>query len=105
MILRIVLWLMPAIFIPISFVVIGFFMDILYSDTAIHLALSLPVIPTLFIGYLDQRISFMVKRIPPPHSKKEQIRRTVIFVLAQLLIAPAVCWMVLYGYCMVAESL
>lgn len=104
-ILRIFLWLMPAIFIPITAVLIGLFTDLLHSDNGIHLGIIGLMIATAAVGYFDQRLSLMQKKIAPPFDKKELVRWTIIFVLAQIIIAPMVCMVVIYGFCAVTGSL
>jgi hypothetical protein len=103
-ILRIFLWLMPAIFIPAAFLLMMFLDSITRtSDNELLLVISftLAFVATACIGYFDQRLTLMQKKIPPPHDKKELARWTLIFVLAQIIIAPTVCWAVLYGVCLV----
>ncbi len=107
-ILRIFLWLMPAIFIPISVIIAAQFVDLIYgndANTALGLCILGIMIATAAVGYFDQRLALMQKKISPPHSKKELARWTIIFVLAQILIAPTVCWSVLYGYCVVTGNM
>lgn len=106
-ILRIFLWLMPAIFLPISVVIAGSFFNLFYGnngDAALALCILAVVIATTAVGYFDQRIALMQKRIAPPHSKVELARWTAIFVVLQVIIAPTVCFAVLYGFCVVTDS-
>jgi hypothetical protein len=107
-IMRIFLWLMPAIFIPAAFLLMIF----LDSTTRIRggefllvITFTLAFVATACVGYFDQRLALMQKKIPPPHSKKELARWTIIFVLAQIIIAPTLCWSVLYGYCVVTANM
>lgn len=44
------------------------------------------------IGYFDQRLALMQNKTEPPYDQKELLRWTVIFILAQIMIAPAVCF-------------
>ena len=103
-ILRILLWLMPAMFIPVSVVIAGMFTDLLSGhDAAAALGFCLlgVVVATAAVGYFDQRIALVQKKIAPPHSKKHMVRSTIIFVLMQTIIAPTVCYAALYGFCVV----
>lgn len=105
--LRIFLWLMPAIFIPAAFIIALFINNInpITNEEIILVSMTiLLIVATAFVGYFDQRLSLMQKKIPPPHDNKEILRWTVIFVLAQIMIAPTVCFAGLYGICMVTRA-
>ncbi len=56
------------------------------------------------VGYFDQRLALQQKRIDPSAEKKELIRWTIIFVILQAMIAPAIGMTVLYGFCMITDS-
>jgi Cu/Ag efflux pump CusA len=106
-ILRIFLWLMPAIFIPVFALLGAALFDPLTgnnANAAIASCILGITIATAAVGYFDQRIALVQKRIAPPHSKKELARWTAIFVVLQIIIAPTVCFAALYGFCMVAGS-
>jgi general stress protein CsbA len=100
-ILRIALWLMPAIFIPISLIILGLlshFLRIEFDSYLLILCVLSIIAATAAVGYFDQRISLMQKKIVPPHSKLELARWTTIFVLTQIIIAPTVCYVMVYTY-------
>ncbi len=101
-ILRIFLWLMPASFIPAAiFLALLMYNIIRIQDEEILIGFSVivAVCATACVGYFDQRLALMQKKIDPPHSKKELARWTVIFVIAQIIIAPSICYIAAYGYC------
>ncbi len=97
-ILRIFLWLIPAIILPFA-IALG---------AAIYPLWPLVVVAGLAafaaIGYFDQRLSLQQKHIDPSTGKRELIRWTIIFTILQLMIAPAIGCTVLYGICMVTDS-
>lgn len=99
---------MPASFIPAAVLLAM----LLYNITRIRgdefllvITFTLAFVATACVGYFDQRLALMQKKAQPPHSKKELARWTIIFVLAQILIAPTLCWSLLYGYCVVTGNM
>jgi predicted membrane metal-binding protein len=106
-ILRIFLWLMPAIFIPVFAFLAMMAFDPLNSNNA-NAAMGFGilgiVIASAAVGYFDQRIALMQKKAVPPHSKTELARWTAIFVALQIIIAPTVCYAVVYGFCAVTGN-
>jgi hypothetical protein len=102
-ILRIFLWLMPAIFIPIAFFIAIFIYNIFhfrYETSLLIGTCSLTIMATACVGYFDQRLKLMQEKASPPYNKKELARWTFVFVLAQILIAPCICYTVVQGYCL-----
>jgi hypothetical protein len=106
-ILRICLWFMPAIFIPVSVVVTSIFFNIWTENNNVALAFCILglTIATAAVGYFDQRIALMQKKAAPPHSKTELARWTAIFVGLQIIIAPTICYAVVFGFCAVTGIL
>ncbi len=107
-ILRVFLWLMPAIFIPIWIFITAKLSDLFNGNNASP-ALGFFIlgltISTAAVGYLDRRIDLMEKKIAPPHSKTDLVRCTIIFVLAQIVIAPTFCFAIFFGYLFFSRSL
>ena len=97
-ILRFVLWLLPAIVLPFAILLGG----ALYPLWPIGVIAGLAAFAA--IGYFDQRLRLQQAKIDPTTEKREIIRWTVIFVILQLMIAPAIGFTVLYGFCMITGS-
>ncbi len=97
-ILRVFLWLIPAIILPFGMVLAAALREMWPVSIVVTLAAFAGV------GYFDQRLSLQQKRIDPSTEKKELIRWTIIFTILQLMIAPAVGVTVLYGICVVSDS-
>lgn len=107
-ILRIFLWLMPAFFIPIAaFLIVYFHNAARFPNEEILLGITfiLVIIATAAVGYFDQRLKLMQEKIAPPHNQKQIALWTFVFVLAQIFIAPSLCYTVLYGYCLATGTL
>lgn len=97
-ILRLVLWLLPAIVLPFAILLGG----VLYPLWPIGVIVGLAAFAA--IGYFDQRLRLQQDKKDPSTEKRELIRWTVIFVLLQHMIAPAVGFTILYGFCMITDS-
>ena len=94
--LRLILWLVPSIIVPIAFFV---------SEMITHewFAAVIPVfVICSAIGYFDCRLSLQQKR--QPHAimqRKRLIHGTILFNVLQLIIVPTLSFAILYGYCVV----
>ena len=97
-ILRVILWLVPAFMLPFGIVFSASLGAIWPLGALVTIAAFAAV------GYFDQRLSLQQKRIDPSAEKKELIRWTIIFVVLQAMIAPAIGCTVLYGFCMITDS-
>ena len=89
-ILRVFLWLMPALFIPLIAMLGAVLSKYLPTPAGICLLLLLFVAATAGIGLFEQLLTFQEARTPPPFPKTELLRWTIIFVLVQIVLAPII---------------
>lgn len=89
-ILRIFLWLMPAILIPVVIFLGVAANHYLPVPASISLSLLLFVAATAGIGHFEQLLTYQEMRTPPATSKGELVRWTITFVFVQILIAPII---------------
>lgn len=90
-ILRIFLWLMPALFIPLVALLGAVLSDYLPTPACISLMVLLMGVATAGIGLFEEALRFQQMRIPPTNAKREWLSSTALFVLFQIVIAPTVC--------------
>jgi hypothetical protein len=89
-ILRLFLWLMPAVFVPVAIFLGTVLSNVLPVSACISLSLLLFVTATAGIGLFEQLLTFQEARTPPPFPKTELLRWTIIFVLVQIVLAPII---------------
>lgn len=99
-ILRIFLWLMPALFIPLGLLLSDFISNFLPTPASLSITLLIAVAATAGIGFFEDLLNFQQKRMPPPYGKGRQIRGMIFFVLNQIIVAPFVCIALLYAWAM-----
>jgi len=104
-ILRIVIWLLPTIVVPVVF--------FLFSNTLrqfgaymvaplICWAASLTAVAAL--GYFDYRVALHQKGLEMTRENKKIIGRILLFIICQFFITPILWYTLIYGYCMVTGS-
>ncbi len=96
--LRFVLWMLPTIVLPFAILLGGS----LYPLWPIGVIAGLAAF--YGIGYFDQRIRLQQEQKDPSTEKHELVRWAIIFMLLQLMIAPAIGFTVIYGFCMITGS-
>ncbi len=104
-VLRIVLWLLPAIVVP----VIGLLSSIIIRQMHAHmfinlLYLVLSLVAVAALGYFDYRIALQQKGLEMTRENKKIIGRIVLFIICQIFITPILWYTLIYGYCMVTGS-
>ncbi len=104
-VLRIVLWLLPTIIVP----VVVFGSNFLFRQLNVYMfsnllcwAISLTAVAAL--GYFDQRIALQQKGLELAHGNNKITGRVVIFVLCQIFITPVIWFTLLYGYCVISDT-
>lgn len=100
-VLRIVLWLLPSIMIPVVMTCYTFLANMLsiyLFNELITFALSLATV--VAIGYFDMRISLFNKQIEYAREKNKTVKRMLIFTLCQIFIMPVMWFTLIYGYCL-----
>lgn len=100
-ILRIFLWMIPALFIPLGLLLSDFLSNFLPTPASLSITLLIAVAATAGIGFFEDLLNFQQKRMPPPYGKVRQIRGMIFFVLNQIIVAPFVCFAVLYSWLLV----
>lgn len=104
-ILRIVIWLLPTIVLPVVFVL---FTNTLRQFGAymiaplVYWAAALTAVAAL--GYFDYRVALHQKGIEMTRENKKIIGRIVLFIICQFFITPILWYTLIYGYCMVTGS-
>ena len=93
--LRLVLWMLPTIVLPFA---------ILLGGPLWPIGVIAGLAAFYGIGYFDQRIRLQQEQKDPTTEKRELVRWAIIFVLLQLMIAPAIGFTVIYGFCMITGS-
>jgi hypothetical protein len=96
--LRICLWLIPALFIPIGIFLCVFLGRFLPESASISIALLLTLAATAGIGLFEELLTFQQMIESPNHPKRELVVSTIFFVLLQFVIAPSVCIAAICGY-------
>lgn len=92
-ILRIVIWLLPSIIVPVLMFCISTACLALHLEYLIGLLIFLSSIAaTMAIGYLDQRIAAHQQQIEFARIKNEALGRVGIFTIWQIFIIPFVCF-------------
>ena len=89
-ILRLFLWLMPALFLPLVALLGAVLGKYLPVSACIGLSFLLFVAATAAVGLFEQLLTFQEAGTPPPFPKAELARWTVIFVLVQVVLAPVI---------------
>jgi hypothetical protein len=99
-ILRLFLWLMPAVFVPVAIFLGTALSNFLPVSACISLSLLLFVTATAGVGLFEQLLTFQEIRMlpptfqamgtPPSYSKGELVRWTGNFVLVQIILAPMI---------------
>jgi hypothetical protein len=92
-ILRIFLWLIPAIVIPVVAYLGGAVTEYLRIPVSISLMLMLLIVvaATAGIGLFEELLTFQQMREPPANPKRELVVSVIVFVSLQVVIAPVVC--------------
>ncbi len=90
-ILRIFLWLIPALFIPLVALLGGVLSRYLPTPANVSLMLFLMVAATAGIGLFEEAHRFQQMRVPLANAERASVSSTVFFVLLQIIIAPVVC--------------
>lgn len=110
-ILRLFLWLMPAVFIPVAIFLGAALSNYLPVSACISLSVLLFVAATAGVGLFEQLLTFQEMRMSPaysgttpPYSKAELVRWTIIFVFVQIVLAPIILATVLGIFGAVASS-
>lgn len=103
-ILRICLWLMPAIFIPLGVIFYNVLCDFLPDTMGISLALLLILAATAAIGLFEELLTFQQMRQLPNKLKRELVVSSIVFVSLQIIIAPSVCFAFILGISRFAPS-
>lgn len=89
--LRIALWLLPSIILPIIFLASTLLTNEWYAGG----------IPALLVvvglGWIDQRICCQQLMLDPVKERLQMMRGTLAFAMFQLVIAPALSFAVLFG--------
>jgi hypothetical protein len=103
--LRIVLWLLPAIIVPVIIILVLYLLS-LFRVVAIggFLCFAFCLAAVMIIGYFDQRVLAQQKQIEFVRIKEKAMGRIGIFVISQIFIIPVVWFTLLYGYCAVTDS-
>lgn len=90
-ILRIFLWLMPALFIPIGALLYVFLGRYLPSPASISVTLLLMIAATAGIGLFEELLTYQQMREAPNRLERELVVSIIVFVSLQAIIAPAIC--------------
>ena len=89
-ILRVFLWLIPALFIPLGIVLCSILGEYLPITASISLTLLLMIGATAGVGLFEESLRFQQMRIPLTASKRLWASSAIFFVLLQIIIAPAI---------------
>ena len=89
-ILRVFLWLMPALFIPLGIVLCSILGEHLPITASVSLTLLLITGATAGIGLFEESLRFQQMRIPLTASKRLWASSAIFFVLLQIIIAPTI---------------
>lgn len=90
-ILRIFLWLMPALFIPLAAWFFVLSSQYLPTPVGISLSILFLITATAGIGYFEELLTIQQMRALPANPKRELLVSTIIFILLQIAIAPTAC--------------
>jgi len=91
-ILRVFLWLMPALFIPLVALLGAVLSKYLPTPAGICLLLLLFVAATAGIGLFEEMLTFQQMREPPANQKRELAISVIVFVSLQVVLAPVMCF-------------
>ena len=91
-ILRVFLWLMPALFIPLVALLGAVLSKYLPTPAGICLLLLLFVAATSGIGLFEEMLTFQQMREPPANQKRELAISVIVFVSLQVVLAPVMCF-------------
>jgi hypothetical protein len=91
-ILRVFLWLMPALFIPLVALLGAVLSKYLPTPADICLLLLLFVAATAGIGLFEEMLTFQQMREPPANQKRELAISVIVFVSLQVVLAPVMCF-------------
>ncbi|MEY3394492.1 MAG: hypothetical protein RL346_728 [Verrucomicrobiota bacterium] len=101
--LRIVIWLLPSIIIPVLILSMTAACNALNMGSLNGLLIFLSSLgATIAIGYLDQRISAHQQQIEFARVKDDSISRVGIFIICQIFIVPVIWVTLIYGFCLMA---
>jgi hypothetical protein len=91
-ILRVFLWLIPSLFIPLGIVLCVILGEYLPNAASFSITLLLAIAATAGIGLFEQLLIFQQMRQAPAKAQREWVISVTVFVLLQVVIAPVICF-------------
>lgn len=102
--LRIILWLIPALFVPLGVMLGAALNNRLPAPACISVIVLLVISSTAGIGYFQELLASQQMRSPQAKRKRELALSTICFVSLQIFIVPTV-WLAAYIVFFLAYSL